>query len=259
LKNFNFNVHLIISENLIDYIPYNNINISKVEDLINEKYNSFSIQGHDLNFRDGFWNSTSSRFFILENYVKVKNIKNFYHIEYDNLIYDELKYATEILIKQKEKMFLVIDSHTRCIPSIMFIKDYTILSELTDFLLLNNNRNDMENLFSFYSLNKNNVGTLPILPTNNDFGVINIYVNLFDELNVIFDGAAIGQYIGGIDSRNNNGNTIGFVNETTIFNVSGLKIVWEDNLPFIIHNGKKIKICNLHIHSKNLNQFLTKK
>lgn len=266
LKNFNFNVHLIISENLISYVPYNDINISKIEDYINEKYDSFSIQGYDKNFRDGFWRSTSSRFFILENYVKVKNIKNFYHIEYDNLIYDDLKHTTEILTKQKEDMFLVIDSESRCIPSIMFIKDYKILNELTNFILLNSNKNDMENLFSFYYSNRSNVGNLPILPTNNNIDLIsktgiknsgNInYTNLFDDLNIIFDGAAFGQYVGGVDNRNDSSNTVGFVNETTIFDVSKLNISWEKKLPVITHNNKKIRICNLHIHSKTLNKFL---
>jgi hypothetical protein len=266
LKNLNFNVHLIISENLIGYVPYNDINISKIEDYINEKYDSFSIQGYDKNFRDGFWCSTSSRFFILENYVKVKNIKNFYHIEYDNLIYDDLKHTTEILTKQKEDMFLVIDSESRCIPSIMFIKNYKILNELTNFILLNSNKNDMENLFRFYYLNRSNVGNLPILPTNNNIDLIsktgiknsgNInYTNLFDDLNIIFDGAAFGQYVGGVDTRNDSSNTVGFVNETTIFDVSKLDISWEKKLPVITHNNKKIRICNLHIHSKTLNKFL---
>jgi hypothetical protein len=266
LKNLNFNVHLIISENLIGYVPYNDINISKIEDYINEKYDSFSIQGYDKNFRDGFWCSTSSRFFILENYVKVKNIKNFYHIEYDNLIYDDLKHTTEILTKQKEDMFLVIDSESRCIPSIMFIKNYKILNELTNFILLNSNKNDMENLFRFYYLNRSNVGNLPILPTNNNIDLIsktgiknsgNInYTNLFDDLNIIFDGAAFGQYVGGVDTRNDSSNTVGFVNETTIFDVSKLDISWDKKLPVITHNNKKIRICNLHIHSKTLNKFL---
>ena len=54
-------------------------------------------------------------------------------------------------------MFLVIDSEFRCIPSIMFIKDYKILNELTNFILLNSNKNDMENLFSSMKLNYHNI------------------------------------------------------------------------------------------------------
>jgi hypothetical protein len=38
-----------------------------------------------------------------------------------------------------------------------------------------------------------------------------------DRFQCIFDGAAFGQYIGGIDPRNsNNTNTIGFINETCV-------------------------------------------
>jgi hypothetical protein len=265
LKKFNITVHLILSEILIKEVPFNDLLISSVEDYVGEKYNSFRMVGFDNNFRDGFWTSTSSRFFILENYTKKNKINNFYHIEHDNLIYNDLKNITKILIKKNKELFIVIDSDYRCIPSILFINNNEILGELSDFILLNNNKNDMENLINFYFSNKERVGNLPILPSDNDLELVSKtgiktnntidYSNMFDELQIIFDGAAIGQFIGGVDPRNDNSNTIGFVNETTIFDVSKMNILWDNNPPLVELNNKKTKICNLHIHSKNLKKF----
>jgi hypothetical protein len=76
--------------------------------------------------------------------------------------------------------------------------------------------------------------------------------------NVIFDAAAMGQYVGGVDPRNIPGDTRGFVNETCVIKYcyEG-QIFWEieDGVskPFFRTNfGKVLKIFNLHIHSKEL-------
>jgi hypothetical protein len=70
----------------------------------------------------------------------------------------------------------------------------------------------------------------------------------------------IGQYLGGVDPRNKSGNTIGFVNETCIINYSKYKFVWKNEnglkIPYIIINENEYPIINLHIHSKNLKNFI---
>jgi hypothetical protein len=76
---------------------------------------------------------------------------------------------------------------------------------------------------------------------------------MYKLFNSIFDGAAIGQYLGGIYS---NPNLKGYINDTTIFNVSKYNYIWEHNEPYMVFENKKIKINNLHIHSKNLKQFI---
>ena len=88
----------------------------------------------------------------------------------------------------------------------------------------------MYNLFTFYSLNKNIVDNLPIISEELISNNIN-FSNCYNDFNSIFDGAAIGQYLGGIDPRNNSSNSIGFVNEQCIFNVSNYKYIWNNNEP----------------------------
>jgi hypothetical protein len=75
---------------------------------------------------------------------------------------------------------------------------------------------------------------------------------MYETFNSIFDGAAIGQYLGGIHS---DPNLKGFINEKTVFNVAKYNYIWENDEPFMVYLDNKIKINNLHIHSKNLKQF----
>jgi hypothetical protein len=76
----------------------------------------------------------------------------------------------------------------------------------------------------------------------------------------IFDAAAIGQYVGGVDPRNCPGDTRGFVNETCVIKYADEgTIIWktdgDDDVkrPFLHRKNQQIiPIFNLHIHSKTL-------
>jgi hypothetical protein len=257
LKKYKLRIHLLISEVLIGRVPFNDIIVSKVEDYIDNRFSSFNIRNYDKNFRDGFWFSTSARFFIIDEYTRRNNITNYFHVENDNLIYSDLTSIKEYFLNSNCDMFLVIDSETRCIPSIMFIKNCEISNRLCNHILRHPHLNDMENLFNFYKINAD-VDNLPIVPDDysfeHDFSID--FSNHYDNMLSIFDGAAIGQYLGGVDPRNNPNNTIGFINETTVFNPSKFQYVWINNEPYIINSNNLIKVINLHIHSKNLKKFM---
>lgn len=268
LKKFNFNIHLLMSDSLIKDVSDKSISISSAEDYFDDYYKSYSISNHDTLFRDGFWVRTSSRFFLISAYAKRNNLKSFFHLENDNLIFSDL-YSVKTFLDGKEyQMSVVIDSENRCIPSIIWFRDSHICQRLSEYIFRNNLVNDMENLFNFYSLNRDIVTNLPILPDFIDkselvsatgirySGKID-YSNFFSDMNCIFDGAAFGQYISGIDTRDNPRDTRGFINETTIYNVSKFEFEWIDNIPFIVKDNQKIKIMNLHIHSKNLKKLIS--
>jgi hypothetical protein len=75
----------------------------------------------------------------------------------------------------------------------------------------------------------------------------------------------IGQYLSGVDKRNMSGDTRGFVNETCIVKYNRNKFIWvKDEItslytPHINIDNKYIPIFNLHIHSKNLKDFMSLK
>ncbi|HEY5235876.1 MAG TPA: hypothetical protein VIJ14_06845, partial [Rhabdochlamydiaceae bacterium] len=145
--------------------------------------------------------------------------------------------------------------------------DASAAQSLTHFLtiLAKTGKNDMELLAGY----KNRYGpevvdSLPIIPQEYlaDHQLSNYTVSYSRHLELfhsIFDGAALGQYLGGTLAKNNTPGP-GFINETCIFNPSLLVHKWElddrgRKVPFIIYKDKQYRVNNLHIHSKNLKNF----
>lgn len=202
----------------------------------------------DKKHRNGFWNNASKRLFLVYEYMKMNNLKNVIHLENDILLYSNMNYNFD------EKIYITMDSKNRCIPGIIYIPKYDLFTKLIenyDFT-----KNDMINLAKFYTNNKDIVKTFPIIDDSIDKCIYNAN---FQEFNCIFDGAAIGQYLGGVDPRNISGDTTGFVNETCEIKYDKYTFKWLKKgnyyFPYIEINNKLIPINNLHIHCKKLENF----
>ena len=245
------NIYVITNSHL--FIHFNNIKnkitLVDINDL-NETYNFKSNTSLDKSFRNGFWYLTSLRFFYIYQFIQKYNIKDVIHLENDVLIYyncDEL-----LPIVNKKYIYVPFDTYERNIASIMYIPNADIFKQIVDNY--DETKNDMEN-FSIINKKTNLIKQFPIFVKNN---------NLTDEQNFvsensdifpfIFDAAAIGQYLYGVD--NNLDYLIGFINETCVIKYNNYKI-WYKNIndmykPFIEIEEKNIPIFNLHIHSKQL-------
>jgi hypothetical protein len=266
LIKFNFEIHLVLSESLHSFVEQpENIILSSIEENTDYRYESFTVN-HDISFRDSFWLRVSNRFFIIDNYAKKNNIENFIYIENDVLLYNNFEKNIEILKKTNCEICVSVDSERRAVPCLIYFRDSEATSNLSNHYYNNRNWNDMENLFIYFNNNRDKVINFPILPNNSglelcsqpgirDTGNIN-YSFMFEEFSCIFDPQAIGQYIGGLDQRIHHRDTIGFVNETTIFDVSKLDFIWIDSLPYINFNDRKIPIHNIHVHSKDLQKLM---
>lgn len=254
LKKRNFTIHLILSKNLHKNVIHNDIFLEEAEFYQNQYFNTFENKFGDSKFLDGFWTRTSSRFFILTEYAKFKNIECFFHIENDVALFSDLQKESLIFEESKYDMFLAMDRHYRCIPSILWIRNYSILEKLSYLIFSNPDKNDMESLALFFHKNSNLVSNLPIIPNEQIVlkdSRIN-YCNNFEILNGVFDAAALGQYLYGIDPICSNNNGSGFINETCVFDPSQFKYATDgSDLYLITESQKKIKIFNLHMHCKN--------
>jgi len=244
-----YNIIVITEQKYFDHFDKNyNIQLIDSNTINIDKFDSKSKLNKD--YRNGFWHLCSKRLFLVYYYMKKYNQKNVIHLENDVLLYTKFNNFNF----NEDKLYLTIDSNDRCIPGILYIPTY----EIMDNLIRNYDytKNDMINMYSFYKNNKSICETFPII---NYVSTINIYNKNFSEFDGIFDGAAIGQYLGGIDSRNKSGNTIGFINETCVIKYNKYTFKWivNNNLyyPFIIIDGIEIPIYNLHIHSKLLELF----
>ena len=270
IKFNNCDIYLIISNKHKNKIT-DNANIIEIESLpITEKHKLFNQNTTlDRNFRGGFWKFATERFFFIEDLMIYKNIQNVFHFENDVLIYRNISDFFEIF-SEKYEMAATFDNDNRCIPGFMYLKNSDLISKLTKFILTVNGMNDMELIPMFNNYYKS-FGNLPIIPSNYDkplkstSGLVTYkkekYYENFHLFNSIFDAAALGQYLGGIDPRNAPSKP-GFINESCLFNTSLLTFSWvrdtnNRKIPYATFNGKKYKINTLHIHSKKLELFLS--
>jgi hypothetical protein len=141
----------------------------------------------------------------------------------------------------------------------MYIPNHDLFKKILDHY--DYTQNDMYN-FSNIQKKTGLIQNFPIFIKNDTIvdNEYNFVTYNFDKFNYIFDAAAIGQYLGGIDPKNDSRNTVGFINETCIIKYNNYNFEWviinEVKRPFIIINQLKYPIFNLHIHSKNLQKFI---
>jgi hypothetical protein len=271
IKRFNTcNIFLITNDNHKDRIIDKSTIFVPISDLkINEKHRIFNQTTKlDRVFRNGFWKYATERFFYIEELMEQFRLDNVFHLENDNLLYLNIEEQLLIFINNYE-LAVISDNEIRVIPGFLFIKNVQILSEFTSFIL-NKNSNDMEllSLFKFFS---KKIENLPILPLNYDLEFRSLngltsctpqkYSLHYDKFKSVFDGAAIGQYIGGVDPRNPEGKISNYVNESCLFNASVFQFEFNldekgRKIPYLIYKNEKCRINNLHIHSKNLRKFM---
>jgi hypothetical protein len=223
-----------------------------------DTFNYYSKTSLDKEGKGGFWALASLRFFYIYEFMNKYAVKDVIHLENDVLIYYNCKNIIDNL--EKQFIYLPFDTFKRNIASIMYIPSREVFKRVLDHY--NIYKNDMEN-FSIIQQKTKLIQNLPIFPYDNhrDKGVKFVSTN-FGVFNFIFDAAAIGQFVGGIDPRNDPRNTIGYVNETSFIKYNIYKIWFENDpedglkKPYIEIDHKKYRIYNLHIHSKHLKNFV---
>src|SRR3989339_306026 len=219
-----------------------------------------------------FMKVTSERYLVLYDFIKKNNLTNTFHLENDVMLYIELDNALPIFEKNY-KLAFPFDHDQRAPASFIYIKNHTALKPLVRLLssAFINGFNDMQIPSILAQINPQAIDRLPILTPdyllqykaenllNEKALTPSLFTKNFDQFKFIFDAAAIGQYLGGIDPHYYQ-STPGFINEKTIFNVSYFTYVWQKDeknryIPYALLNDKKTPIANLHINCKNLSAF----
>lgn len=250
--------------NVLDSIQLINV------DLLHDSYNFTNQCNIDWGFRGGFWHLTSLRFFYIYEFMLQYGVGDVIHLENDVLIY----YNCDCLLDKVDKNFLYIpfDCFTRNVASIVYIPDANVFRQILD--LYSPSESDM---FNFVRIKKN-TSLIENFPIFNDEHSVNDEISFvsknFSRFNYIFDGAAIGQFLGGIDPRNNPNawsNTVNVINndDCDVGHISSACIIHFDkyiikwkksddgiNRPFIYINNIDIPIFNLHLHCKKLFKFI---
>ena len=230
-------------------------------------------------WRGGFWRYVVERFFLIQEFMQQSGENNLLHFEYDNLIYADINSYTEKFkaLSENTKILLPADGDARCIAGIMFIPS---AESLTKFCYYYNAhftirvKNDMLAFSDYMNSKPELCSTLPVVPKSyvsgkselvSQKGIVHTKLerlsNGIESLGTIFDAAAFGQFVGGIDNRNtyDKKTTTGFINPDAAYNVQDFQLEWKTidgfQKPFIIYKNEVFPVFNLHIHSKNLNLY----
>lgn len=220
----------------------------------------------DHKWGDGFWFYASERFLYLDDFMQQYELRDVFHIENDTMLYVDLAQLEPIFKKCYSGIAAVFDNDRRCIPCFVYIAHKEVMHKLAAYFSrwADQNKNDMEILALFKQQYPQDIDNLPIImPTYSDYHVLKSlcghvpenpadYVKNFESFNAIFDAAALGQYLAG------------FINESCIFNPSHFRFKWQQDelgrkIPYACFGDKKYRINNLHVHSKNLKRFASKR
>lgn len=220
----------------------------------------------DKEFREGFWYYASERFFYLDDLMRAYNLKNMIHIESDVMLYVDVQEILPTLQRFYPNIAAVADNDDRIIPSFFYVARSQNLIKLVRFMV-GQGSDDMYGIGRYRkeTYKSFEVGTLPIIHEAyvDDFAIGSsnkyLYCNQVEHFKSIFDAAYFGQYLGGIDPRNGDSSP-GYINPDCVINSSYIQYAWERDrqgrlVPFAIYRGEKLRINNLHIHSKRLRNF----
>jgi hypothetical protein len=254
-----------IKEFNVNIIDYNDVKSDEFYNIVRLYYNKFPII-KQLIGREKLFIHCFERFFLLYNLMKLKNLEDSFYMEIDNLIYDNPN--NWINKFSQNELCYMYDNDNRFSSGIMYVKKYKsleiFLNIIIDYIKTNNGfLNEMETLAILYKNHPDNVQILPTYWRDNSVPIIT-YLN-YDKYNdTIFDPAQYGIYLLGADPVHTNGKII--IKQASKFSkidCTKNNIEWKIDIdgfkkPFILKNDKWILINNLHVHSKNLKDGLSK-
>lgn len=256
-------------ESLIKYniqiIDYNHVYSQEFNNIL-DLYRSKICIVNNLKGREELFIRSFERFFLLQNLMKNKNIEDALFLELDNLIYDNPE--NWLIEFQKNELCYMFDNYDRCSSGLMYVKTQNSLTNLLSYILnyiatSNDFLNEMTALYLYREQEPDKVQILPTLFASRT-SIPEITCEKYNNYYSIFDALAIGCYLLGIDTHHTNG-----VVEThkkavwCLIDYTNDQFKWEIDeqgrkKPYIWSGEQWILINNLHVHSKELKNGLSK-
>ena len=219
----------------------------------------------DSNFRGGFWKYSTERLFVLEDYLEFAGIGECIHVENDNMVYFSVEHMLPTTRKEYTGLAAPYLGKGEMTFGILYVKNTLALHDLNVFILglSHTGDNEMRLGCRFFLTNHEEADFLPTVSNeceirSDDYGFATSHGEAFRG---VWDAAAYGQYLGGIDERNEGGRQVGFVNETCAFRTDQIEFTWADSdglkYPRAHRHGHSWPIYILHVHSKKLEEFMS--
>ncbi len=196
-------------------------------------------------------------------------------MEYDVLVYMNLKDIFTKLKQSHQTLRMVRDNDERGHPAFLYIPSFEHLKDFNIFLIsiIKTPLEDMQSLADYADNNPEKVHYFPTITEERRNRIIkrtsksghtsqnSQYLSEDSEyFNCLFDSLVVGQWVGGIDPRNTGGNKLSnYENESALYSIKEMTFVWkkskENNLWMPILDGRPL--CTIHMHCKALDSFLS--
>lgn len=240
----------------VDIIPYIKV---KDEEFLRTCKKSHIKRVNGLRGREELFLRSFERFVLAKNWMIQENATDVLFLELDNLIYADPRLWESHL--KSSPISLMYDNFGRVSTGLCFLRDCKGVEKLVDNLIryIKTNKGSCP---SEMGANAQLVERYPhlcqILPTHCQ--IDNKFPQLsenFRNYNSMFDAAAIGIFLFGLDPFHTRGKIkLGQRNKWSYIDYTKFKFKWKTQnhlrCPFAEIDGVNIKINNLHIHSKNL-------
>jgi hypothetical protein len=227
----------------------------------------------DIHFRKGYWKHVKERFFYIEELMHRESLVDVLSMEYDVLLYTPLMPLLKKFKSSHQTLRIVRDNDTRGHPALIYIPTYGSIKGFNIFItfIIQTPLEDMQALAAYASSDPTLVHYLPVITEKKNRSILQRkstcnhmsqdpwYLSEDSEhFEILFDSLVVGQWVGGIDSRNTGGQKIAnYENESALYNINEMKFQWKKNpetllwQPFL--DGRLL--ATIHVHSKSLISF----
>jgi hypothetical protein len=227
----------------------------------------------DTTFRRGYWKYVRERFFYVEELMARDGLTHCISMEYDVLVYHSLDELQTKLKSSHQTLRMVMDTDTRGHPAFLYIPTVDDIKMFSIFMTAINGMpyEDMQALALYSKLFP--VHYLPVISADRNAAVrkrvsitgavappdVSFLSEDSEHFGVLFDSLVVGQWLGGIDSRNTGGEKIvNYENEAALYSIREMRFAWEK-----VEGGKwkpfldNRPLVTIHVHSKALSCFLS--
>lgn len=244
IQKTNPNSHIYILTNLNIIINNPTITIIPTQKLIIPDIGNYYL--HDP--MGPLFRNAMLRLYYLEAFLHQYDIEDIIHFDNDVLIYENI---TTIADELKKHNFLITSFNPlNYVFGFSYIKNGASFAEINAKMLclIVQGEKTLERLIGSmphemrlmqYVNTDHQITLLPVLPTDKNF----------ENFNYCFDPSSYGQYLGGAAPEADK-----YIGSKIIENK--IQVLFDNHKPYVILGEKKYNIFNLHVHNKQLENFL---
>ena len=210
-------------------------------------------------FRNGFWQKTLERLFVLQQFQRVSGDNNLFHAELDNLVFRLDRFESQVGRSLPDvTLTLPYGAREVALASLMYVRGTEPLNQLVHFANRGKNYSNEMHLLAAFGIEHSDVvvqaQSLESLTSATNFHERSTGSH-FEAVgsNWMFDAAALGQWVAGQDAANSSAlvSFNHFVNEA-IAHTSLRPRTWlTDEGVLSVEVGDQFLSCyNLHLHHK---------